>query len=312
MQSRSVRVRAFTLVELLVVIAIIGILIALLLPAVQAAREAARRSNCANNFKQVGLAAHNYHDTHRCLPSGSFAWNGATDCAPAQSQTSFSGFGWATLILPFMEQGSLHDQLNFRQSATWPANYAVQGNVIQGYLCPSDPQGGELISWTSALRPDGTNNGPTASDDYAMVSMAGVADSDNWVCTLNYAKHFTIANGVMADRRGCRLADVLDGTSNTLMIAEVTGGGPGSYRGFVWSNFTLIDMANGINGPTTRQGGISAASYNFRLAGAASYHPGGCHFAMADGSVQFISETIELRIVKALTTRAAGEVTGEF
>ncbi len=297
--------RGFTLVELLVVIAIIGILIALLLPAVQAAREAARRSQCSNKFKQVGLALHNYHDSHKMFAPGSFTWR-SNDCPPSMSPVGYYGWGWATFILPYIEQSTVYDQFDFGEGQyNRPICYAAAGELIDTYLCPSDPQAGEYYNMTGSTGPDGQPNQADGTD-FAIVNMAGVTDSTNWLCTY-FPRHYRNVDGLMGDRQGARIRDILDGTSNTLMISECTGAGLGTSNGRTWVIFAQLDTYDGINGPFTIQGGLAPADYNFRTTGPSSYHPGGCQFALADGSVRFISETVDRAVLAGITTRAGKE-----
>ena len=294
----------FTLVELLVVIAIIGILVALLLPAIQAAREAARRMNCSNKFKQVALALHTYHDSHDVFAPGSFTYR-TDDCPPAGNPSSYYGWGWATFILPYIEMSAAYDEFNFTGWYNNSTSYRAAGVLVSAYLCPSDPQNGEYMEITGATGPDGQPNQPDGRD-FSITNMAGVTDSTNWKCTY-FPKFYRTADGMMGDRQGCRIRDVVDGTSNTLMIAEVTGAGGGTRVGKTWVIFAQLDTYEGINGPSTIQGGISSAAYNFRTSGPASYHPGGCHFAMGDGSVRFFADSIDRTVLRALTTRDGKE-----
>ncbi len=317
-EIRNQKSTAFTLVELLVVITIIGILIALLLPAVQAAREAARRIQCANNFKQVGVAMHNYHTTHECFPPGTIYWNSPMwnnpVCGPPPPQPAhptYCGWGWGTFLLPYIEQQNIYDQIDFISNGSFgvgdsiwhPVNFPITKYRIEAYLCPSDPQGGELVKATSY-------NGFDTMEDCRQTNMVGISDSLDWTCDGLYAKHFSKADGVMARQLGCRMADIQDGTSHTLAIGEVTGGGPGSHLGHIWVLLALTDTYDGINGPFTVPGGATVEDfYGYsRPMGTSSFHPGGCHFTMADGSVQFISEDISQPILAALTTRAGEEV----
>jgi prepilin-type N-terminal cleavage/methylation domain-containing protein/prepilin-type processing-associated H-X9-DG protein len=300
----------FTLVELLVVIAIIGILIALLLPAVQAAREAARRVQCANRFKQVGVAMHNYHSTYKCFPPGTTHLDrphaDPPSCGPYPSGAPdlYNGWGWGTCILPYIEMQDVYDQLDFsRGNAVWdPVNFPVTKYRIETYLCPSDPQGGEMVMLTHY-------NGP-GWDDSRQTNMVGIADSVDWMCNNGtYVKHLAKADGMMANLVGCRIADVQDGTSNTLMIGEITGGGEGTHVGHVWVKHAIVDTYNGINGPFTVLGGRVFEIGDSRLGiGPSSYHPDGCNFTMADGSVHFFLEDISTQVMKALTTRDGGDV----
>jgi len=308
---------AFTLVELLVVITIIGILIGLLLPAVQSAREAARRLQCANNFKQVGLALHNYHTAHRCFPPGMIVrdgrWPSNDSCGTWRSGT-YQGFSWGAFVLPYLEQNAVYDMIDFRGWYSDAGNNRLAGATrIAAYLCPSDAQD-ELVGCCS-----GWTNGSDANEDLYMTNMAGVADSSDWTCNGVAAKDLSVSDGLMVNRDGATIADVRDGTSNTLMIGEVTGGGPGSFRCHMWYTWDLLDTKDGINGPFTIPGGgwppdeSSAGTYTgFRDTGFSSFHPGGCNFVLADGSVHFLSENIASTVLKAMTTRSQAEVVGAW
>ena len=296
------RRHGFTLVELLVVITIIGILIALLLPAVQAAREAARRMQCANNFKQAGLAMHNYHSVKNCFPPGLF---GKVYANP----TRYFYFSWSTYTLPYMEFGALYDNINFGAQGSYYdstrtpgrlSNQQVSGTKVPAYLCPSDPAGGEGICVS-----------PPASGKYepqcGASNIAGVADSWSWQETSSNTVplDFPKSDGIMGANVPCTIADVKDGTSNTLMLGETTGGGQGSYVGYFWACWDVADMRNGVNGPYTLPGGASSVSGQN---GFSSFHPGGCNFTMGDGSVSFISQNIGQNLLIALTTRDGANV----
>jgi len=309
-------IRGFTLIELLVVIAIIAILVALLLPAVQQAREAARRSQCKNNFKQVALALHNYHDVHKLFPPGALMGNpsSATCSDPAKL-----GFGWAAFILPMLEETALYNNLNFnvhyhqQPPAISTGLYSTKGNigeVIKVYLCPSDPRGRERknISDSSTYDSEGTNR-----DDGGPTNMSGVADSTNWMCgstpTLVAKARDVDARGVLYGFSSTAFDGIIDGTSNTFLIAEVSGGASGSNDGQGWATMNLTDLGDGINGPQSLPKGTFVTS---RELGPSSYHSGGCHFAMGDGSVRFVSENASLQLLMALATRQGRETIGEF
>jgi prepilin-type processing-associated H-X9-DG protein len=141
--------------------------------------------------------------------------------------------------------------------------------------------------------------------------MVGVSDSRDWTCNNVLAKHFRVADGIMANYVGARVKDITDGTSNTLMIGEVTGAGPDSFRSHFWSQWNVLDTRDGINGPFTVLGGQwneSLAGGGMRNTGFSSYHPGGCQFMHADGSVAFLSEDIAPEVLCIRTTRAGGEI----
>ncbi len=302
---------AFTLVELLVVIAIIGILIALLLPAVQAARESARRTQCANNFKQVGLALHGYHDVVGSFPPSQIIWveTQRNTCGPRPTNGTWYGLGWGTFILPYTEQSNLYNQFDFRVQLSFAStmpNFRLAATRLDVYLCPSDPQQGELVMITGT-----GSNGPNPDEDIRQSNMACTADSREWSCDGLWPLQFPFNDGVMGALHSTSIKHITDGTSNTFIIAEVTGGGPGSYAAHYWATFGYIDTRDGINGPWTVPGGQFAsgpgAIWGFRQTGASSYHPGGCNFLLTDGSARYFSQNISAQALAALTTRQGGE-----
>ncbi len=291
----------FTLVELLVVIAIIGILIALLLPAVQSAREAARRMQCANNYKQIGIATHSYHNAIGSFPAGIYMWD-RNSCAspPGDTYTNYNGWGWSTFILPYMEQTQVYDQVKFEDGSygSWD-NFKASANFIGGYLCPSDPGDKELVS-TGGDR----TNGSTPPEDAAGTHMAGISDSRLWTCGGNYRNPRLDGNGMLFGASRVKVSDVTDGTSNTLFVGEVIGSRPGQHSGYFWMTYNLISTQNGINLPVRD---TSISHWDHDSFGLSSYHPGGCHFLLADGSSHFIVETISQHVLESMTTRAGGE-----
>ncbi len=290
----------FTLVELLVVIAIIGILVGLLLPAVQAAREAARRMQCSNNLKQIGLAMHNYHDTFNRLPPG---------CA---------GCCWGTWVVPtlaFMEQqnmANLYVSWGGPTSAPEGVRYAAAPNTtnvtqkrVPTLTCPSDipntPTGGMTAHNYAA------NFGNTAMLQQA--NLNGVA--------------FLGAPFVVDPNRKVGLRDCSDGTSNTILVSEVRQGRGSDLRGFIWwrdatqfttylaPNSPLPDRLGNINNCNTAIPGMPCAlqdTTNPTMYGSRSNHTGGVQLAMVDGSVQFVSNGIDLPTWRALSTAYGGEV----
>ena len=277
--SRLVTRRGFTLVELLVVIAIIGILIALLLPAVQAAREAARRSSCSNQLKQVGLAMHNYHDTFQTFPPAFTRYVGDGN----------DGWGWGVFIMPFLEQGPLYDQLNPGQqripSATSQPLYSLCQTHVAAYRCPSDI-GPPLNSYRGNF---GTSN------------YIGV-----WGAHQDGGHHTDRGNGMLYYSSDVTMRHVLDGTSNVLMIGErAMNNSP--WRGGVYAG-VRVSLGAGW-------GSVMYAVWNsdaYRLNGTgnwtfSSMHPGGVQFVLVDGSVRFVTETIDANTLKILAQRASGE-----
>ncbi len=310
---------AFTLVELLVVITIIGILIALLLPAVQAAREAARRLQCSNNFKQVGIALHNYHNHHGSFPPGMLGWRVNYSCpnntyggeaanrclwAYLSSQdkpSAYVGWGWGAMILPHIEQDNARDLIDFSVAygPLYEVNKYSSAQTIPAFLCPSDDQGNELVRCCSS------QVGDHPDEDVGRTNMAGVADADDWTCDGCWPLPLANAQGMMAGLGACKIGDVVDGTSNTLQIGEVIGNGRGTHQSHFWATWDILDTADGINsGVSDPSGGTGGSLYTW---GFASFHPDGCHFLFGDGSVHFLSETIDQTLLRALTTRDGGE-----
>jgi prepilin-type N-terminal cleavage/methylation domain-containing protein/prepilin-type processing-associated H-X9-DG protein len=289
----------FTLIELLVVIAIIAVLIALLLPAVQAAREAARRMQCTNNLKQIGLALHNYHDVHGRFPLGSIQ----VDTPKAYRQPFLSS------LLPFLEQRALYASFNYNLSFQVDENETTRASFVSVFLCPSDqPQ-------------TFTNNKGGVSD---VKGNYGV----NWGQN-TYGDQ--VLPAAFALNYGASTADIVDGTSQTFLLAELiqTPHPPGQpesvidRRGRIWSdqpsshqistklgpNSLAPDYGacwnNGTPGtPCNRNTGNGPNHY---LA-SRSRHPGGVNGLLGDGSVRFFKDSIDLKAWKALSSRAGGEV----
>ncbi|MBN2296259.1 MAG: DUF1559 domain-containing protein [Pirellulales bacterium] len=284
----------FTLVELLVVIAIIGILIALLLPAVQAAREAARRMHCANNFKQVGVALHNHHSAQRAFPQGVDMRRSSNPCSmPDNVSTNKIGFAWSALILPYLEHGQLYDRLDHDTNYHLGINFDISAEFISAYLCPSDPQGRELVNVD-----DGHYNGRIEEEDMAKTNMLGVADSEDYRCDSSFPKWN--GDGVLYQYVKTKIRDITDGTSHTLITGEVIGNIAVPHSAAFWLSWSISDTRNGINNPLRMP---ASTPWDFNNGGFASYHPGGCHFGFADGSVHFLDETISQNVLRSLTTR---------
>ena len=303
--SRFFRFRGFTLVELLVVIAIIGILIALLLPAVQAAREAARRSQCSNNLKQLGLALHNYHDVFKRFPSGC----GETSPAGLTPWTAGNHRKGSQLvkILPQMEQGPLHDQVPFDSDVdAWFGQAANRNIQIPGYICPSDT----LARTDRALSNYGTSMG-----SQNMGSQGG------WCTAYNGHINGATGHGSTNDPESvsgifsryhwaARFADITDGTSNTIAMGEIRPNcGDHHYHGWWESNSLWTATRAPINYATCQnEPGYQANSCNAwnnwqTSQGFKSRHPGGAQFLFCDGSGQFLSETMDYQMYQYLGCR---------
>jgi len=302
------RRRGFTLVELLVVIAIIGILMSLLLPAVQAAREAARRMSCTNNLKQIGLALHLYHDTQRCLPMGWIAFDPGTGKPHWYGEP---GWGWAAKILPRMEQENLYKQkLDFDLPITDSANDEGRVAKIPTFRCPSD-----VGKSTFTLPGGGTYLG--SGGGYTPVDLA----TGNYIGVFGTLDYHEVCEPGASGFNGCqgdgafflnqcvRFRDILDGLSQTLVAGE---------RSSKWAPSTWVGMVTGGEHAAARITGIALFppnseeekehyTHNF-----SSFHPSGTNFLSADGSVRMIPESIDRSVYHAICTRAAGDAVGDF
>ncbi|HEY0981116.1 DUF1559 family PulG-like putative transporter [Schlesneria sp.] len=313
------RRHAFTLIELLVVIAIIAVLIALLLPAVQQAREAARRTQCKNNLKQLGLALHNYADAFGMFPAGHM--DTYTDYISAGARHQFS---WLTAILPYIDQTPLFNMINFSDADLMlnanvnPKFYEVAGKSVPAFLCPSDPIG--RVS-------------PTLAPSNYMASQGSLCDCRGNSC-----------NGLFGHSSYTRLAWITDGLSQTIACGETLKGdlNPATLQdNYIFTNAsgstasnvstcqsvapTQSDRATAWFGgqpqfnimttlrpPNDKQFDCIAPNYGCTNMAARSAHVGGAHLIFADGSVHFISENISITTFQALGSRAGGEIVGEF
>jgi prepilin-type N-terminal cleavage/methylation domain-containing protein len=301
----------FTLIELLVVIAIIAILIALLLPAVQQAREAARRTQCKNNMKQIGLALHNYESTVRVFPASSTtspsASVGAWTWTPAQNNNPrFHLHSFASQILPYIDSANLYNTIDYNFSSLGAQNRNAASTVLPFYRCPSY-SGRSFSEDTNYLNASKANFNRFAIRNYAAMSAT------------NVIKMSTQPDGVIIPSGRIGFRDIPDGTSNTIVICETrdqdaTVWIDGSTAGFTARYPVLPTFADGP-GPALNKTpyfmGQAAGSMN-QVWGPSSQHTGGGHHLLGDGSVRFISENIDANTYSALTTRAGGEVIGEF
>lgn len=309
---------AFTLVELLVVIAIIGILVALLLPAVQAAREAARRMQCGNNLKQMGLAMHNYHDTYKCIPIADV--NGSTNPVSAHAR-----------LLPYLEQNSIYALVDFNVPYNHANNTAARNTELSVFHCPSDPA--RLIP--SAL--GGRNNYYWNAGNIVVMYASGAAGQPP-------------TNGIIYHNQVYRFADIVDGLSGTGAFAEkLTGDGnngistpktdtfqPGTYPNTADEATQQCNAVNvtdiskqgysNVGAPWLQQyhstnqynhilppNGLSCMYPPGRIATTTnSWHPGGIQMTLCDGSVRFVSNTIDIGIWRGVGSINGGETIGEY
>jgi prepilin-type N-terminal cleavage/methylation domain-containing protein len=288
--------KGFTLVELLVVIAIIGILIALLLPAIQAARESARRMSCSNNLKQIGIAAHLYHDSYQHLPAG---WT-AYDANNRPYALGKPGWGWATRILPYMELGTLaKNSIDFKKPFSDPANAYVRTLYVADFRCPSDPTKLTFVDEEDPLQQE------LAVGNY--VGNFGVGNIHD--CgTVPAGKQFT-GDGVFFHNSAVKFRDIRDGLSHTFLVGERS-----SALGFsTWVGSPADDdcgpgmvLGSALDAPNALGFVTNPDPHNF-----SSKHTQGTNFCLADGSVRLVEQEIDTAVYRALATRASGDSIGD-
>jgi len=304
--------RGFTLVELLVVIAIIGVLVALLLPAVQSARESARRMQCSNNIRQIGLALHNFHDTNQCLPPGGVA----TASGPTVAHTKFSIptnviHGWGVFIYPYIEQKSLSDQYQWNQNWHHASNKIVQQTYVNGLICPSSPEPKRIDTKATA---------PVVSMDYGIMNGLNSPSTTLYPLGLIDGNTNMAPVGVMGVNTAVRFAEITDGLSNSFWVCE-DAGRPQLYRAQHLrvgtsraSGASMIDRDNefvlhGYNSTGTTTPGpcfMNCTNDNEVY----SFHPSGAMLLMGDGAVKFASSTMQFRVFAAMISKQAGETLG--
>jgi len=314
------RRHAFTLIELLVVIAIIAILVALLLPAVQQAREAARRSSCKNNLKQLGLAMHNYHDTYTVFPPGYVDLRGSSAGFAVSDLNDNGHWAWSAHILPFLELGNIYEQINVGEvtgSQALAANLDVMTQSQSAFRCPSDTGPGKFDAnqegGYAVLAPrGGTNRGLAVSNYIVSNNIANVRINQASDARNGYSGGV----GMFFRDSRIRFRDLTDGSSNTLMLGERAYqlGGVRQAAGTLY----LVRGQDGScdGGPTAGDSGhcsswtqgfltisgstvypinpVDLSAGTDRRQAYSSHHQGGAQFCLADGSVRFLSENIEM------------------
>jgi prepilin-type N-terminal cleavage/methylation domain-containing protein len=310
--SRGRRARGFTLIELLVVIAIIAILIALLLPAVQQAREAARRTACRNNMKQLGLALHNYHDNFKVFP---YAWGGNEEL-------------WTAMILPYMDQAPLYNTLVWKiNGADEPANETACATLLEILRCPSMARAEHWDTYNGIVG--------RVPISYRCVADSLAASDDNSTRPAPYntptypSLERVPLDGVMFGQSKIGIKDIIDGATNTLLLGEsytdpdfVKDNQGMDYWAFFGNQIDTWSWGRITGTEYSEAAGSTVVPINSRLnpqihgvlmeMSFGSYHTGGAFFTMGDGSVQFLSENIDLGTYRKLGSRAGGEVVGEF
>ncbi len=318
------RIHGFTLVELLVVIAIIGILVALLLPAIQMARESARRTQCTNNLKQIGLALHNYHDTHKVFPPsyviqpGGGGINGTPDPA---TRDAGPGWAWGTLLLPFMEQNSLYDSFDLSRPCWDPVNATPARTPLSMFLCPS--------ATGSTKEPFNVVSGSsqTLATFARSCYVANAGQEEPWLHAVD--SYEGIADGPFYRNARTPVADVIDGLSNTVFVGEHhpalsdktwVGVVPGAIvcpkPQFAFGTCEPAGvLVNCHSGPCSYVSPPTIHPPNSWLCAPCQMfaeHPGGCNVLLGDGSVRFISESIHQPTWAALSSMAKGDVVDDF
>ena len=285
--------RGFTLIELLVVIAIIAVLIALLLPAVQQAREAARRSQCKNNMKQLGIALHSYHEQFNVFPPGT-----------APGPVLIPAWGWGAFLLPGLDQAPLYQKLDLNRVPLSTGATIINGStltqtVLPIFICPSDT--GANLNDQKRFHAKSNYRGVSGAVPSA-VAGASVPTSVWDPAT---------GDGMFRMNNPIRMADVTDGTSNTLMALETMLDGTNKV-GAIWVGMTQSSPSYTVSDVMWFVNRLDFSINEIAAQAPSSRHVGGCHFLLADGSARFFSDSMDGKVLEAAGTRNGGEVLGEF
>lgn len=299
------RSRGFTLIELLVVIAIIAILIALLLPAVQQAREAARRTECKNNLKQLGIALHNYHDVHSQFPSG---WIGVENGVPSAHE-GLNGAGWGTMLLPYIDQSPLYNQFEASYAIEAPINDPFRLTTLTMFRCPSDPQPDRF-----EIEEEGSPGTVLAELPIAnYVGCFGTVELDGCENAPGTAPVTSggqcVGDGLFFHNSDIRFRDITDGTSNTFAVGERR-----THEPLDWYTTWVGRVAEGEEAFQRILGSLDHTPNDpvAHFDDFSSQHEGGAQFLLADGHVRFVTENIDHAVYQAVGTIRRGEVVGEF
>lgn len=288
------RRRAFTMIELLVVLAIVGVILAILLPAAQGARDAARRVQCKNNLKQLGLALHNYHDAYKSLPSG-YVFGAEGEGGP--------GFGWVAVLLPYLDQKPLSEQIEWTSPVWSEANATWRTTIISTLVCPADPPSGHGLL-------------QLGQDEFATTNYVASFGPDG------LESRPAVCRGVFGRNTKTRFAFIEDGLSHTFFVGERNNGpfvrkhasAPAFHYATTWPGV----VPNWPDAPGENphlvlfQARHVPHSPKSDVQDASSPHPGGTHFLLGDGSVHFLSHSTDLGVYQALSTRAGGEMSARF
>jgi prepilin-type N-terminal cleavage/methylation domain-containing protein/prepilin-type processing-associated H-X9-DG protein len=314
MNRFSSRRNGFTLIELLVVIAIIAVLIALLLPAVQQAREAARRTQCKNNMKQLALAALNYESDNKCFPGGSYSGTGTWNC-PNHWSTYPENFSCFVRMMPYFDQAPVYNQINFNNCSSSGENMFASGVQIKSLLCPSDVKTNPIVFPSTRSSTGGVSPGWSFNEDPTLFPSPATSFTQAFSSYAGNAGTFTFGfsnlmspvvlnqfTGTIYNDSSVKIGDVTDGTSNTFLFSEHSKNqlfmldpayaiSDGSWNSGRWYD-TLFSTLYPINLGFSNHTAIANSGY-YDPATAGSMHIGGAHFAMCDGSVRFISDTVQ-------------------
>ena len=330
-KKRVSKLSAFTLIELLVVIAIIAILIALLLPAVQQAREAARRSQCKGNLKQLGLALANYESTAKRYPINR-TYRAAYDGGPladpltsAAAHVDYGSIGWTAMILPYLDQAPLYKKIEFKPGTgsfgivNNPNNDAVRRTILPALMCPSNPQpalvtgqSGQADSWGDGIdggRSDYMGNMGWMNAGHRDCPFVGYGGEDWSHANTLSQEPINGNNGVFGAQGSIAIAQITDGTSGTVALMEshhwIEREDPTRY----WADSMWFGpyMIHSLKMPINTD-----PNSDFRCNQWSSTHKGGAHCLMADGTVRFANQTMHQNVRKSIATRGKGETLGEF